>query len=176
MPCLWGIALLFATLIQAQSCENYGIQNGSTCACPTGFGGSTCSQPACGGTIFQGSQRPLTPLSSNVANLTQAGCSCVNGWAGTACNACQTSNACQNAFSAVQTVQISNPLSIQNNTLTCNTSPRVWAGSQMSCQVNVCNSFTSNFPRVYCVSRTLPSELYTLWHLPSTLFALYNLH
>lgn len=138
--------LLLATLIQAQSCDNYGVQNGSTCACPTGFGGSTCSQPACGGTIFQGSQRPLAPLSNNVANLTQTGCSCENGWIGTACNVCQTSSACQSAFNASKGVQttpdiVNNPVGVQNSSLTCDTSPRVWAGSQMSCRVDVRQNF-----------------------------------
>jgi hypothetical protein len=136
------LSLLFAALIRAQSCENYGVQNGSSCACPTGFGGSTCSQPACGGTIFQGSQRPLAPLSGNFSNITQAGCSCENGWTGTGCNVCQTANACQSAFTASGSSQTnpditSNPPSVQNDTLTCNTTPRVWAGSQMSCQVDV---------------------------------------
>jgi hypothetical protein len=147
-------ALLLATLIQAQSCENYGVQNGSTCACPTGFGGSTCSQPACGGTLFQGSQRPLAPVSSTFANLTQAGCSCENGWTGTACNVCQTSNACESAFTSSGGVQtnpnvVNNPSSVQNSSLTCNTSPRVWAGSQMSCRVdvshNLCFAYSPHF-------------------------------
>lgn len=141
-------AFLFASrvLVLAQSCENYGVQNGSSCACPTGFGGSTCSQPACGGTLFQGSQRPLAPVSNNFANLTQAGCSCENGWTGTACNVCQTSNACQSAFSASAGIKtspnvVNNPSGVQNDSLTCNISPRVWAGSQMSCQVDVRHHF-----------------------------------
>jgi hypothetical protein len=150
MRCVCFI-LFLATFIQAQSCDNYGAQNGSTCACPTGFGGSTCSQPACGGTIFQGSQRPLAPVSNNFANLTQAGCSCENGWTGTACNVCQTSNACQSAFNASGGIQassdVNNPLS-QNNSLTCSTSPRVWAGSQMSCQVNVRYNFAFHISRI----------------------------
>ncbi|KAI0081441.1 hypothetical protein K474DRAFT_1656588 [Panus rudis PR-1116 ss-1] len=122
------------------TCENYGIVNGSSCACPVGFGGSTCSQPACGGNIFQGTSRSLVPQSN--LNLTAAGCSCQDGWTGTGCNVCQTSNACQSGFSAVS--QGSSGSSVaglpdstgQNNTLACNTAPRVYASGQMSCQVN----------------------------------------
>ncbi|KAF5386697.1 hypothetical protein D9615_001976 [Tricholomella constricta] len=134
--------LLLATLAMAQTCENYGSQNGSSCSCPTGFGGPTCSQIACGGNIFQGSQRPLTPNNSNsFANITEAGCSCEQGWIGTACNVCQTSGACQSAFSASGKAPttpdvISGSQGGQNDTIVCNTSPRVWAGSQMSCRVN----------------------------------------
>ncbi|KAF8061676.1 hypothetical protein FPV67DRAFT_1509891 [Lyophyllum atratum] len=137
----WYLSFL-ATLVAAQTCENYGLQNGSSCACPTGFGGPTCSQVACGGNIFQGSQRPLTPSNSNsFANITQAGCACEQGWTGTACNVCQTSSVCQTAFVASGKAPsnsdvISGSQNGQNNTLTCNTSPRVWAGSQMSCRVN----------------------------------------
>lgn len=136
---------LVAGLVHAQSCENYGFQNGSSCSCPTGFGGSTCSQPACGGDIFQGSQRSLTPVSSgSFANLTDAGCTCESDWTGTGCNVCASANACQSAYSRSGHAS-SDPESISsmpgsglNNTMTCNTSPRIWAGGQMSCQVNVC--------------------------------------
>ncbi|KAF9464628.1 hypothetical protein BDZ94DRAFT_1256193 [Collybia nuda] len=136
----WSI-YLFLAIATAQLCENYGFQNGSTCACPTGFGGETCSQPACGGNIFEGIQRSLTPVSNGVANLTQAGCSCQDGWTGTGCNVCQSSNACQAAYASFANTP-SNPDVVtgsqgtQNQTLTCNTSPRVWAGSQMSCRVD----------------------------------------
>lgn len=138
----WSI-LFFLVVVKAQTCENYGFQNGSTCACPTGFGGETCSQPACGGNIFESSQRRLTPVSNNIANLTQAGCSCEDGWTGTGCNVCQSSNACQAAYASSGHAPSSSDMvtgsqGAQNNTLTCNTSPRVWAGSQMSCSVDVC--------------------------------------
>lgn len=143
MRTVWYPILLGLTSIPAyaQTCENFGIPNGSNCSCPTGFGGSTCSQPACGGTIFQGSQRPLASASSGFANLTTAACSCQNGWTGTACNVCTSSSSCQSAFAS-----LGQPLdptaafggqSGQNDTLVCNTAPRVWAAGQMSCQVNV---------------------------------------
>ncbi|KAH9483668.1 ABC transporter G family member [Psilocybe cubensis] len=131
------IALIFAIFAQALDCENYGIVNGSDCLCPTGFGGSTCSQPACGGTIFQGSQRPLAAVSGSAANLTAAGCSCENGWTGTACNVCQTADACKNGLSSLGTLSTTSPTlgSQGNDTMVCNTQARVYASSQMSCKV-----------------------------------------
>ncbi|OSD02070.1 hypothetical protein PYCCODRAFT_1368085 [Trametes coccinea BRFM310] len=118
----------------SDNCENYGVSNGTACECPPGFGGSTCSQPACGGTIFQGSSRPLAS-GSPFANLTS--CSCEDGWTGTGCNVCQTAKACQAGFSSVK--GSSGPLtgddSGQNNTLVCSTTPRVYAASEMSCDV-----------------------------------------
>ncbi len=122
----------------AQSCENYGILQGS-CLCPVGFGGATCSQPGCGGTIFQGSHRPLATSSGSFANLTSAGCSCTSGWTGTGCNVCQTASACQSGFAAVGTVKTTSSSggSQENNTIVCNTQTRVYASSQMSCRVDV---------------------------------------
>jgi hypothetical protein len=78
---------LFALLSEytlAQSCENAGIVNGSSCLCPPGFGGSNCSVPACGGDIFQGSQRSLVQSGGEYGNLSS--CSCESGWGGTGCN------------------------------------------------------------------------------------------
>ncbi|KAI0373206.1 hypothetical protein BV20DRAFT_963012 [Pilatotrama ljubarskyi] len=117
----------------SNSCENYGTPNGTDCACPPGFGGSTCSQPACGGTIFQGSSRSLA--TGSPGNVTS--CSCEDGWTGTSCNVCQTAQACQAGFKSVEgTAGALTGLNTgQNNTLVCNTSPRVYAGGQMSCQV-----------------------------------------
>jgi len=133
-----GFTLLLATFVQAQTCENYGVLNGTTCACPVGFGGSTCSQPGCGGTIFQGSQRPLAPSTSSFANLTAAGCSCESGWIGMGCNVCQTASACQTAFSAVGSVSASAAVDNRGNeTIVCNREARVFASSQMSCKVDV---------------------------------------
>ncbi|KAF8894767.1 ABC transporter [Infundibulicybe gibba] len=103
-------------------------------AIPASFGGTTCSQPACGGTIFQGTQRPLTPISNGSANMTSAGCSCDAGWGGTGCNVCQSQSACQTGFTKAG-LSVSDSSS-QNNTLVCNTAPRVWAAGHMSCQVN----------------------------------------
>ncbi|CAL1703348.1 unnamed protein product [Somion occarium] len=125
----------------SSTCTNYGSVNGSSCACPVGFGGSTCSQPACGGNIFQGTSRPLVSLPSgnSFPNLTAAGCSCEDGWTGTGCNVCQTANACQAGFSSViQSSGSSIPGSLptgQNDTLVCNTAPKVYAVGAMSCQV-----------------------------------------
>ncbi|KAH8100236.1 ABC transporter [Cristinia sonorae] len=125
----------------ATSCENYGVVNGSTCACPVGVGGSTCSQPACGGTIFQGSSRSLVPLPSNantLANITAASCSCESGWKGTGCNVCQTASACQSGFAAVSGSSSSTPnipTGQVNETMVCNTAPRIYAAGSMSCDV-----------------------------------------
>ena len=141
--------LSFVLLAHAQICENYGVVNGTTCACPVGFGGSTCSQIGCGGTIFQGSQRKLTSNSGSFANLTASTCQCESGWTGTGCNVCQTANACQTGFAAVGQPSIDSSSingSQGNQTLVCNTQARVYASGQMSCQVNVGSFFLSSFP------------------------------
>ncbi|EKM83122.1 hypothetical protein AGABI1DRAFT_98017 [Agaricus bisporus var. burnettii JB137-S8] len=144
MRALWVSFALGAftwTTTYGQTCENYGSSNGSSCLCPTGFGGSSCSQPACGGNIFQGAQRPLVSVSSGFANLTSAGCSCQSGWTGTGCNVCTSSNDCQAAFSSLD--QSGDPTSAfggqslgNEDPLVCNTAPRVYAAGQLSCQVN----------------------------------------
>ncbi|KAJ7090414.1 hypothetical protein B0H15DRAFT_939000 [Mycena belliarum] len=137
-----GVAflLLLAALGNAQTCDNYGTQNGSSCMCPTGFGGPTCASPGCGGDIFQGSRRALAPKKGAFPDLSDASCSCEAGWGGTGCNVCQTSSACQAAFSASGSApstsdSIAGAQSGQNNTLACNPAARVYAASQMSCQV-----------------------------------------
>lgn len=145
MRALWVSFALGAftwTTTYGQTCENYGSSNGSSCLCPTGFGGPSCSQPACGGNIFQGDQRPLASVSSGFANLTSAGCSCQSGWTGTGCNVCTSSNDCQAAFSSLD--QSGDPTSAfggqslgNEDPLVCNTAPRVYAAGQLSCQVNV---------------------------------------
>ncbi|KZT24034.1 hypothetical protein NEOLEDRAFT_1095007 [Neolentinus lepideus HHB14362 ss-1] len=139
---LLSLLLAVAAVVHAQgTCDNYGIANGSSCACPPGFGGSSCAQAACQGNIFQGSQRQLVPSTGtpSVSNLT--GCSCASDWTGTGCNVCQDAGVCQNAYSASEYAQSSVSGNIdgsgdgQNSTLTCNTSPKVWAAGEMSCQV-----------------------------------------
>src|ERR1700736_6482613 len=96
--------LLVLGMVYGQTiCENYGTVNGSQCSCPPGFGGTTCSQPSCNGTIFDGPQRPLAPLLSGTpsySNLSASGCTCQSGWTGTGCNVCQSASACQNGFTA----------------------------------------------------------------------------
>lgn len=147
--CLLLLALAAtAALAQQTSCENDGFPNGTACACPPGFGGSTCSLPGCGGDIFQGLARSLVPQPSNgaAANLSASSCSCEADWTGTGCNVCQTASACQTAFTnaggANQSTasSVSDGLSGQNDTMTCNTTPTVYASGQMSCQVFVSNS------------------------------------
>ncbi|EIN07867.1 hypothetical protein PUNSTDRAFT_69957 [Punctularia strigosozonata HHB-11173 SS5] len=130
---------------QSTSCENGGFVNGSSCACPPGFGGTTCADLACGGTIFDGSNRKLisNPTSSTFANLTASGCACENGWSGTGCNVCRISSACQSGFansaagkaSATSSSGLSGDPAGQNDTLVCNTDPRVWAAGELSCDV-----------------------------------------
>jgi hypothetical protein len=85
------LALLFwlglAAAAAAQTtCENAGTPRADgTCACPPGFGGATCSAPACGGNLFQGSQRPVSQNAST-GGLSFAGCACEDGWGGAGCN------------------------------------------------------------------------------------------
>ncbi|KAG7453130.1 ABC transporter [Guyanagaster necrorhizus] len=164
------ILLLFAPfplLVVAQSCENAGVVNGSSCDCPTGFGGSNCSQPACGGNIFQGTNRSLTPINSNgFANLTAAGCSCQSGWTGTGCNVCQTASACASGYSSTTSGSSTSSSGLtglndgQNRTLVCNNSPRVWAAGQLSCNVNN-PTLQALYPlnSVLNIERTLNSSL-----------------
>ncbi|KAG2020925.1 multidrug resistance protein 1 [Coprinopsis cinerea AmutBmut pab1-1] len=134
MKAPWILATLAAATVYAQTCENYGIVNGDDCSCPTGFGGPTCSEMSCRGTLFEGADREYTETSSGFANLTASGCSCESGWGGIGCNVCQTANACQSAFSAVSS-GTPNFSDVQNNTMVCNTKPRVYAAAQMSCSV-----------------------------------------
>ena len=143
------IAFLCVNFVSAQSCANFGSPSSSSCLCPPGFGGSNCSQPACGGTIFDGSSRSLVPASGGSLNLTAAGCSCSSGWTGTGCNVCTSPSACQSAFTAVNgnaSPSAGLALSGTNNTMVCNTQPTVYASGELSCQVNVC---------VYCFSNRL---------------------
>ena len=129
--------LASGTLALAQSCQNYGILQGSTCLCPSGFGGSDCSSPACGGTIFQGSSRKTVPAPGN---LTSAGCACQDGWSGVGCNVCTSSNACQSGYTSQNPTNgngVTGSNVGRNDTLVCNSAFRVWAAGQMSCSVIV---------------------------------------
>ncbi|KAF8437588.1 ABC transporter [Boletus edulis BED1] len=126
----------------AQSCTNGGISSASGCLCPPGFGGANCSQPACGGTIFDGSHRSLTSpsaASGGFPNLTSSDCSCPSGWTGLGCNVCTSASACQSGYAAVSgnaSTTTAAQASGLNDTLVCNTSPRVFAAGELSCQVN----------------------------------------
>ncbi len=135
------VSLCFIGAVMAQTCENSGIVNATSndCECLTGFGGTNCSQPACGGTIFQGRDRALVSTSSNgFANLTAAACKCEGGWTGLGCNVCQTPNACASGYSSVSGSSTPSVMDgVQNTTMVCNSTPRVWAAGQMSCAVNV---------------------------------------
>ena len=148
------LSLLLIPSAYAQTCENYGTPNGSSCSCPTGFGGPTCSQPGCHGTIFAGSQRQFVTPSSGLANLTASGCGCESGWGGTGCNVCRSAAACQTGFAAhgsapTDSTTVTN---VQNGTMVCNTTPRVWAASQMSCQVIVRPPSASSHSRIPVVT------------------------
>lgn len=140
---LWIIAwLALAASARAQvTCENYGVLiNSSACACPPGFGGPTCSAPACGGNIFQGTQRSLVSGASatSFGNVSASACACPDGWTGTGCNVCQAPTVCQSSFVAAggnsSLVPQQNSL---NDTLTCSTTPQVFAAGEMSCAVIV---------------------------------------
>ncbi len=141
---LWIIAgLVSASSVRAQvTCENYGSPlNSSACTCPPGFGGATCSAPACGGNIFQADRRPLLSgaNSTSFGNVSSSTCACPAGWTGIGCNVCQGSTVCQSAFNAAggNTSNVNPEQSGLNNALTCNTAPRVYAAGEMSCTVIV---------------------------------------
>ncbi|KAI6125259.1 ABC-2 type transporter-domain-containing protein [Pisolithus croceorrhizus] len=133
---------LLARHVAGQSCSNFGVASSSSgCLCPPGFGGSNCSEPACGGTIFDGSSRTLASATSGgFPNLTASDCSCSSGWTGTGCNVCSTSSACQTAWTAVNgNASVSDGIAAAsgvNDTLVCNTQPTVYAAGELSCQVN----------------------------------------
>ncbi|KAG9318077.1 hypothetical protein JVU11DRAFT_142 [Chiua virens] len=76
--------------------------------------------------------------SGGFPNLTASDCSCTNGWTGEGCNVCTSASACQAAYAAVNgnsSSSISQTSGV-NDTLVCNTSPTVFAASELSCQVN----------------------------------------
>ncbi|KAG9085178.1 hypothetical protein FS749_004633 [Ceratobasidium sp. UAMH 11750] len=135
-----------ASLAAAQAtCENFGSVSASdpnSCVCPPGFGGATCNTPACGGNIFQGTQRSGSQNSST-GGMSISGCACQDGWGGAGCNVCRSQNVCQSAFTAAggsQSGSAASPLSpgqVGNQTLACNTKSRVYAAQQMSCAVIV---------------------------------------
>ncbi len=175
----------------SDACINYGFVNGSSCACPVGFGGSNCSQPACGGNIFQGSSRSLVPFpdgSNTFPNLTSSGCTCEGGWTGTGCNVCQTANACQVGLSSSGAQSVSSSITGlndpgQNDSLVCNVAPRVYAAGQMSCQVMVCceklqldflNKLSSESNFTTCVSSCINSKHPT--HTQSILHSIAEYH
>src|ERR1700722_15646834 len=135
---LTSLILLFLSyLAVGQTCDNYGLSNSSGCICPVGFGGSNCSQPGCGGDIFQGTQRPLTPLDAS-GNLTAGGCTCESGWGGVGCNVCQNNDACESAF--LRAEGGTDPdvvITGKSDNVTCNTALRVYAAGLASCDVVV---------------------------------------
>jgi len=180
-----ALTLLLPTVASAQSCQNYGTQNGSVCACPPGFGGNTCSQPSCGGNLFQGLNRTLVPAplnNSTFPNTTSAGCSCQAGWIGTGCNVCQTTNACQIAYAAATGTNGTSASSVassgqtgQNDTMVCNTKPQVYAAGEMSCDVIV-RPFLL-FLNQKCLKHYLPmSEPYNSKNIPPRYYSQHPSH
>jgi hypothetical protein len=154
-PLVLGL-LSGGTIVLAQSCQNYGLSQGSSCLCPPGFGGSDCSSPACGGTMFQGSSRKTAPP---LGNLTSAGCTCQDGWTGVGCNVCTSSAACQSGYVSQNPTNANGVTGSdvgQNDTMVCNSGARIWTAGQMSCSVIVefihllfpikCNSFAFTEP------------------------------
>ncbi|KAI0255316.1 hypothetical protein BJV78DRAFT_1119618 [Lactifluus subvellereus] len=167
-PIFWIIACLqFVVSVRAQvTCENYGVPiSSSACACPPGFGGPTCSAPACGGDIFQAAQRPLVSGASatSFGNVSTSTCACPAGWSGTGCNVCQTPTVCQSSFNAASGnagSAISPEQNGFNKTLTCSTSPRIWAAGEMSCAViNPTLQAVFPFASSLTILRTLNSSL-----------------
>jgi hypothetical protein len=173
MPSLlvWlGWVNLFIGLASAQNCGNYGTVNGTSCACPVGFGGSDCLAPACGGTLFQGSSRK-TVSSSNGGNITAAGCACETGWTGEGCNVCRVASACSSGLVSVNSADptsVANQETGQNNSMTCNSGAIVYAAGQMSCNVNVCLRTAFLLPKRSSsrgTSRTQHYKAHSLVHL-----------
>ncbi|KAG1865336.1 hypothetical protein F4604DRAFT_1928485 [Suillus subluteus] len=146
LSCVLFVLLTLSASVTGQTCTNYGEtspSNASSCLCPPGFGGATCAQPGCGGTIFDGSNRSLaqpSTSSSGFANLTASDCTCESGWGGVGCNVCTTSSACQVAYAAANgnasATSGLDGLSGLNDTMVCNTAPTIWAAGELSCQVN----------------------------------------
>ncbi|KIO28138.1 hypothetical protein M407DRAFT_22614 [Tulasnella calospora MUT 4182] len=131
----WALlGLLPAVILGQTTCSNYGSANGTQCACPPGFAGSTCAEAACGGTIFQGLSRPLASTTNGFSNITT--CPCQDGWGGVGCNTCQTNQACQSGYNSVFGDAASTAAATGvDATLQCNTAARVYASGEMSCQV-----------------------------------------
>ncbi|KZV99169.1 hypothetical protein EXIGLDRAFT_699586 [Exidia glandulosa HHB12029] len=139
-PSLALAFIFFAARAAAQSCDNGGTQNGTACACPPGFGGADCAQPACGGNLFQGAQRTLQQPAGGKTYANITACACQDGWAGEGCNVCTAASACQtaynNVFGAPSTSDLAGNDAANNATMVCNTEPRVYAAGELSCDVN----------------------------------------
>ncbi|KZO95147.1 hypothetical protein CALVIDRAFT_555853 [Calocera viscosa TUFC12733] len=149
LPLLSLLSLLHPAL--SQSCEQYAIpQTSTTCLCPPGFSGPTCSLPSCSGDLFQGTSRPAAqPAQGQLySNLTASDCTCSTGWAGEGCNVCRSSSACQNAFwasnfnatigggvSAPDLTGVT-PDQTGNQSVVCSTDSRVYASGELSCDVD----------------------------------------
>ncbi|KAF8758806.1 ABC-2 type transporter [Rhizoctonia solani] len=137
---VFGLGLVASATAQA-TCDNFGtVKSDGSCECPPGFGGATCSEPACGGNLFNGPQRTLSQNSST-GGMSFAGCGCQDGWGGAGCNVCRSPSICQTAFSAAggpssgSGLSPISPSQVGNQTLTCATQSRVYAAQQMSCAV-----------------------------------------
>ncbi|KAG0706465.1 hypothetical protein DFH29DRAFT_151920 [Suillus ampliporus] len=179
------LVLGFSTSVIGQTCSNNGEtspSNTSSCICPPGFGGATCTQPGCGGTIFDGLSRSLAQSSASstgFANLTASDCTCESGWGGVGCNVCTTSSACQVAYAAVNgnasAISGLGGLSGLNDTMVCNAAPTVWAAGELSCQVNN-PTLEAIYPlrSTLNILRTLNSSLSPLHNTSGTLLSPYN--
>ncbi|KAG2139030.1 hypothetical protein DEU56DRAFT_801366 [Suillus clintonianus] len=177
--CVLLVLIGLSASVIGQTCMNYGEtspSNASSCLCPPGFGGATCAQPACGGTIFDGSSRSLaqpSASSAGFANLTASDCTCESGWGGVGCNVCTTSSACQVAYTAVNgNASAISGLGGLNDTMVCNTAPTVWAAGELSCQVNN-PTLEALYPlrSTLNILRTLNSSLSPLHNTSGTLLS-----
>lgn len=76
----------FNCQLEAFQCHQFATCNkyNGKCACPPGFGGEDCSEPACG-SLADGKDR--APRQGKY-------CDCKEGWSGINCNVCETDQAC----------------------------------------------------------------------------------
>ncbi|PVG02199.1 hypothetical protein CPB86DRAFT_780630 [Serendipita vermifera] len=114
------------------ACDNYGVDIGTACTCPPGFGGTDCSLPTCGGTIYDGPSRPTLQPQNGLPYGNSSECTCPDGWGGVGCNVCKSASACSSAY----TSRFGDTLPGSSGDITCSTSPKVYAVGQMSCTVN----------------------------------------
>ncbi|PVG02198.1 hypothetical protein CPB86DRAFT_751576 [Serendipita vermifera] len=138
--CLSTLLILWSTvtLNVLAACDNYGVDNGTACACPPGVGGTDCSLPTCGGTLYDGPSRQTVQPQNGALYGNLSSCACPDGWGGVGCNVCKSASACSSAYTSHFGSSLPTAGTSPNaaSDITCSTTPRVYAVGQMSCSVN----------------------------------------